>query len=151
MWVAKMSFDYNDKVIAHFLDPHNVGFIEDADGIGQLGDPECGDLFLMFIKVENDRLADIKYLVRGCGAAIATCSALSVIAKNRSIEDALRLTDDDISEELGGLPIEKLHCSNLAATALHKAIEDYRNHSGNKLRDWRSLYTKTRNREGDPS
>ena len=146
-----MSIEYNDKVIAHFLDPHNVGFIEDADGIGQLGDPSCGDLFLMFIKVEDGRLADIKYLVRGCGAAIATCSALSDIAKNKTIDEALQLTDDDIAEELGGLPLEKLHCSNLAATVLHRAIEDYRSRCEKNSRDWRSLYTKNRRDKGESS
>ncbi len=142
-----MSIEYNDKVIAHFLNPHNVGFIDDASGVGQLGDPDCGDLFLMFIKVENDRLIDVKYLVRGCGAAIATCSALSDIAMNKTIEEAMRLTDDDIAEELGGLPVEKLHCSNLAATALHNAIEDYRSRHRNNLRDWRSLYSKAQRGE----
>lgn len=146
-----MSIEYNDKVIAHFLDPHNVGFIEDADGIGQLGDPSCGDLFLMFIKVENGRLADVKYLVRGCGAAIATCSALSDIAKHKTIDEALQLTDDNISEELGGLPLEKLHCSNLAATVLHKAIADYRSRCKKDRQDWRSLYTKIRHGERESS
>ncbi|MGI5835482.1 MAG: iron-sulfur cluster assembly scaffold protein [Chloroflexota bacterium] len=146
-----MSIEYNDKVITHFLDPRNVGFMEDADGIGQLGDPACGDLFLMFIKVENERLTDIKYLVRGCGAAIATCSALSEIAKQKTIEEAMQLTDDDIAEELGGLPLEKLHCSNLAATTLHKAIEDYQNQGEKSRQDWRSLFRKIRHDERESS
>lgn len=139
-----MAFDYNDKVIAHFMDPHNVGVIENADGVGMLGDPSCGDVFMMFIQVTDDRLEDIKYLVQGCGAAIATCSALSDIARGLSIPEALELTDDDISVELGGLPLEKLHCSNLAATVLHKAIEDYRTRRKVDLRDWRSLYERSR-------
>ncbi len=146
-----MAIDYNDRVIAHFLDPHNVGSIEDADGVGKLGDPECGDLFLMFIKVQDGRISDVKYLVQGCGAAIATCSALSDVAKGKTIQEALELTDDDISEELGGLPLEKLHCSNFAATTLHKAIEDYRGRKGGGLRDWRSLYTGSRSGGGDVS
>ncbi|MHB1417212.1 MAG: iron-sulfur cluster assembly scaffold protein, partial [Chloroflexota bacterium] len=111
-------FDYSDKVLAHFREPHNVGAIEDADGVGQLGEPSCGDLFVMFIKVSEDRLADVKYLVRGCTAAIATCSALTDLAMGKTLAEAARLTDDDIAAELGGLPPEKLHCSNLAATVL---------------------------------
>jgi nitrogen fixation NifU-like protein len=143
-----MTFEYNEKVLQHFLDPHNVGVIDGADGIGQLGDPSRGDLFLMFIKVSDGRLANIKYLVQGCGAAIATCSALSDIAKGKSIEEALKLTDDDISAELGGLPLEKLHCSNLAATVLHRAIDDYLGGRKGDPRDWRSVYLRYRARGG---
>jgi len=135
-----MAIEYNEKVLAHFHDPHNVGVIEDADGIGQLGDPECGDVFVMFIKVKDGRLADIKYLVRGCGAAIATCSALTDIAMGKTLQEAAKLTDDDIAAELGGLPLEKLHCSNLAATVLHQAIADYLNRRRADLRDWRAPY-----------
>ena len=120
-----MAIEYNEKVLAHFLEPHNVGIIEECDGIGQLGDASCGDVFMMFIKVQDGRLVDVKYLVQGCGAAIATCSALSDVATGKSIEEAMLLNDDDIANELGGLPLEKLHCSNLAATVLHRAIEDY--------------------------
>jgi nitrogen fixation NifU-like protein len=116
---------YNEKVRAHFHAPHNVGRIEEPDGVGRLGDPSCGDTFVMYIKVRNGALADIKYLVQGCGAAIATCSALTDLAMGLPIEEALELTDDDIARQLGGLPLEKLHCSNLAATVLHRAIEDY--------------------------
>lgn len=143
-----MAIEYNDKVLAHFLDPHNVGVIEDADGIGRLGDASCGDVFVMFIKVRENRLEDVKYLIQGCGAAIATCSALSDLAKGLTLSEALRLTDDDIANELGGLPLEKLHCSNLAATALHRAIADYRARQrqartqGGGLHDWRAPYVK---------
>lgn len=137
-----MASEYNEKVLSHFCNPHNVGIIEDADGIGRLGDASCGDVFVMFIRVVDDRLQEIKYLVRGCGAAIATCSALSDLATGQTIEEAMRLNDDDISEELGGLPLEKLHCSNLAATVLHRAIEDYWSRRRVDLRDWRSLYGK---------
>lgn len=117
--------EYNERVLAHFMNPHNVGMIPDANGVGRLGDASCGDVFLMFISVVGNRLEEIKYLTRGCGAAIATCSALSDLAKGLTIEEAMRLNDDDIAAELGGLPLEKLHCSNLAATVLHRAIEDY--------------------------
>ena len=132
--------EYNDKVLAHFYDPQNVGSIEGADGIGKLGDASCGDVFTMFILVQQDQIIDIRYLVQGCGAAVATCSALSVIAKGMTIREAMELSDNDIAEELGGLPLEKLHCSNLAATALHRAIEDYRQRQRVNLQDWRSMY-----------
>ena len=141
-----MAFEYNEKVLSHFLEPHNAGFMADADGVGRLGDASCGDEFVMFIKVEGERLADIKYLVRGCGAAIATCSALSDIARGLTLAEAERLTDDDIANELGGLPLEKLHCSNLAATVLKRAIADYRLRArerrakGANLHDWRAPY-----------
>ena len=138
-----MGIEYNERVLAHFLDPHNVGMIEDPDGVGQLGDPSCGDVFLMFVKVRDNRLADIKYLVRGCGAAIATCSALSDIAMGKTIQEAMRLTDDDIARELGGLPLEKLHCSNLAASVLHRAIADCLSRRRDGLQDWRAPYLRS--------
>jgi len=94
----------------------------------------------MYIKVRGGRIVDIKYQVQGCGAAIATCSALSEIAKGRTLQEAWRLTDNDISAELGGLPLEKLHCSNLAATVLHRAIIDYAENPWGDLRDWERLY-----------
>ena len=131
---------YNERVLAHFYAPHNVGLMEDADGVGRLGDASCGDVFTMFIAVERNRIVDLKYLVQGCGAAVATCSALSDLARGLSIEEAMALTDDDISRELDGLPLEKLHCSNLAATVLHRAIEDYRRRNRVNLNDWRSMY-----------
>ncbi|MFH1926720.1 MAG: iron-sulfur cluster assembly scaffold protein [Chloroflexota bacterium] len=132
--------EYTEKVLEHFRAPHNVGVIEDADGTGQVGDASCGDVFLMSIRVRDERLADIKYLVQGCGAAIATCSALSDVAMGKTLDEAMELTDDDIAEELGGLPPEKLHCSNLAATVLHRAIADYRRRQKVDLRNWRSMY-----------
>lgn len=132
--------EYTEEVLEHFKSPHNVGVIEDADGIGHLGDASCGDVFLMFIRAREDRLVDIKYLVQGCGAAIATCSALSDIAMGKTLDEAMELTDDDIARELGGLPLEKLHCSNLAATVLHRAIDDYRRRQKVDLHNWRSLY-----------
>jgi len=132
--------EYSEKVLEHFRAPHNVGSIPDADGVGQLGDASCGDVFYMFIKVQDGRLRDVKYLVQGCGAAIATCSALTDLAIGKTLDEAMRLTDDDVAEELGGLPLEKIHCSNLAATVLHRAIADYRDRHRMNLHDWRSLY-----------
>ena len=135
-----MAIEYNERVLDHFFNPRNVGVIEDADGIGRLGDASCGDVFVMYIKVRRSRIVDIKYQVQGCGAAIATCSALSEIAIGKTIQEAWRLTDDDIAAELGGLPLEKLHCSNLAATVLHRAIMDYAENPRGDLRDWKRLY-----------
>jgi nitrogen fixation NifU-like protein len=135
-----VAIEYNEKVLDHFFNPRNVGVMEEADGIGHLGDASCGDVFVMYIKVWRGRIVDIKYQVQGCGAAIATCSALSEIAMGKTIREAWRLTDDDISAELGGLPLEKLHCSNLAATVLHRAIVDYAENPRGDRRDWKRLY-----------
>ena len=120
-----MAREYNERVLEHFREPRNVGVIDDADGVGQLGDASCGDVFVMYIKVEDEHLVDIKYRVQGCGAAIAVCSMVSELALGKTIEEALHLTDAEIAEALGGLPEEKLHCSNLGATVLHLAIDDY--------------------------
>jgi nitrogen fixation NifU-like protein len=120
-----MDIEYTDKVLSHFLQPHNIGRIDNPDGVGQVGDESCGDIFVMFISVQDNRIVNVKYLVRGCGAAIATCSATSDLAKGMTLEEAMELNDDDIAAELGGLPLAKLHCSNMAATALHHAIKDY--------------------------
>ena len=116
---------YSTKVIEHFMSPRNVGEIAGADGVGQLGSLECGDILKVWIKVSNEHLTDIKYKVMGCPAAIAVCSVMSEMALGMHIDQACELTDDQIADALGGLPEEKLHCSNLAATALHKAILDY--------------------------
>ena len=118
---------YSDKVMEHFHNPRNVGVIEDADGMGRVGNPVCGDLMEMFIKIENDHITDIKFRTFGCGSAIATSSITTEIAKGMSIGDALKLTRGDVAEELDGLPPIKMHCSNLAADALHAAIVDYLN------------------------
>lgn len=135
---------YSEKVLAHFQSPRNVGYIEDPDGVGQLGEASCGDVFRMEILVQRGRIVDIKYLVQGCGAAIAACSAASELVKGMSLEDAMQVTDADVEKELGGLPPEKRHCSNLAATVLHLAIEDYRRRTRPNLQDWRSLYQRRR-------
>ena len=144
MTIREVTLAYNEQVLAHFFEPHHVGYIEDADGVGRLGDASCGDVFTMYVAVERNRLIDIKYLLQGCGAAVATCSAVSDLAMGMTLDEAMAVTDDDISRELGGLPLEKLHCSNLAATVLHRAIEDYRRRNKVVLRGWRSLYQNKR-------
>ncbi len=117
---------YSEKVMEHFQNPRNVGKIEDADGIGQVGNPVCGDMMTFYIKVKDNRLVDVKFQTFGCGAAIAVSSMVSEMAKGKTLEEALRITNDLIAEELGGLPKNKLHCSNLGADALHAAIMDYK-------------------------
>lgn len=116
---------YSEKVMDHFRNPRNVGEIENADGIGEIGNPVCGDMMTFYIKVENGRLADVKFKTFGCGAAIAVSSMVSEVVKGKTIDEALEITNKMIAQELGGLPQNKLHCSNLGADALHKAIEDY--------------------------
>ncbi|MCR4406593.1 MAG: iron-sulfur cluster assembly scaffold protein [Anaerolineae bacterium] len=132
--------DYTDIVLDHARNPRNVGFIEDHDGMGTYGDPNCGDFAVMTIKVWGERLTDVRYLVRGCGAAIATCSMASELVKGKPLPEAQKLTDEDVTGALGGLPPEKLHCSNLAASALHNAIEDYYQRQRVDLHNWRALY-----------
>lgn len=117
---------YSEKVMEHFMNPRNVGEVEDADGVGEVGNPTCGDLMKISIKVENDVLTDIKFQTFGCGAAIATSSMITELAKGKTLDEALEITRDDVALELDGLPPIKLHCSNLAADALKAAIEDYR-------------------------
>jgi nitrogen fixation NifU-like protein len=116
---------YSEKVMDHFQNPRNVGIIKDADGIGKVGNPVCGDVMAFYIKVKDKRLADIKFQTFGCGAAIAVSSMVSEMAMGKTIEEALKITNKSVAKELGGLPKNKLHCSNLGADALHKAIEDY--------------------------
>ncbi|OGP53901.1 MAG: iron-sulfur cluster assembly scaffold protein [Deltaproteobacteria bacterium RBG_13_52_11] len=116
---------YSEKVIEHFKNPRNAGVIDDADGIGEIGDKNCGDLLRVFIKVAQDVVTDVKYQIRGCGAAIACASAMTELAIGKHIEDAMMLSEDDIVEALDGLPEIKLHCSNLGAAGLRKAIMDY--------------------------
>lgn len=116
---------YNPKVMDHFINPRNVGVIEDADGVGEVGNPACGDVMTFYIKVKNGRLEDVKFQTFGCGAAIAVSSMISEMAKGETLEKALKITSKDVAEALEGLPKQKLHCSNLGAEALHKAIKDY--------------------------
>ncbi|GAB4345353.1 MAG: Fe-S cluster assembly scaffold protein NifU [Candidatus Abyssubacteria bacterium] len=117
---------YSEKVMDHFTNPRNVGEIPDADGVGTVGNPVCGDVMKIFIKVQDNHLADIKFKTFGCGAAIATSSMVTELAKGKSLDEAMEITNKDVASELEGLPPQKLHCSNLAADALHAAIEDYR-------------------------
>ena len=125
---------YSEKVMDHFTRPRNVGEIPDANGIGQEGNAVCGDIIKMYIKVdENDVIQDIKFKTFGCGAAIATSSMVTELAKGKTIQEALELSNKAVAEALGGLPPQKMHCSNLAADALHKAIEDYLKKQGRSL------------------
>ncbi|BDZ71225.1 Fe-S cluster assembly scaffold protein NifU [Methanobacterium petrolearium] len=117
---------YSEKVMEHFSNPRNVGEIEDASGVGTEGNPVCGDLMTIYITVENDVITDIKFKTFGCGAAIATSSMITEMAMGKTIDEALKITRDDVAEELEGLPPVKMHCSNLAADALKAAIEDYK-------------------------
>jgi nitrogen fixation NifU-like protein len=117
---------YSDKVMEHFRNPRNMGEILNADGVGTVGNPVCGDLMTMYIKVKDDRIVDIKFKTYGCGAAIATSSMTTELAKGKTVEEAMKITRASVAESLGGLPKVKMHCSNLAADALHAAIEDYR-------------------------
>jgi nitrogen fixation NifU-like protein len=116
---------YSEKVMEHFRNPRNVGEIENADGIGEIGNPVCGDMMTFYVKVKDGRLADVKFKTFGCGAAIAVSSMVSEMAIGKTIEEAMKITNADVAKELGGLPPNKLHCSNLGADALHKAIENY--------------------------
>lgn len=116
---------YTDIAIDHFTNPRNVGSMEDADGIGMAGDPECGDYLKIFLKVEDDFITDIKFQVHGCAGAISTSSMTTEMAKGLPIMAAFAITEQDIVNKLGGLPEEKIHCSLLGAMALKKAIVDY--------------------------
>ena len=118
---------YSDKVMDHFRNPRNVGEIADADGIGEMGNPVCGDMMNFYIKVKDNRLVDIKFKTFGCGAAIAVSSMVTEMAMGKTLEEAKKITKQEVAKELGGLPPNKMHCSNLGAEALTKAIEDYEN------------------------
>lgn len=121
---------YNEKVMDHFMKPRNVGIMKDADGIGEVGNPTCGDIMKIYIKVSKkdnqEIIEDIKFQTLGCGAAIATSSMVTEMVKGKTLEEAETVTNTNVAEELGGLPPVKMHCSNLAASALKKAIEGYR-------------------------
>jgi len=116
---------YSEKVMDHFRKPRNMGEIPDADGIGSVGNPTCGDLMNIYIKVKDNVLTDVKFKTFGCGAAIATSSMITELAKGKTLDEALKITRGDVAENLDGLPKIKMHCSNLAADGLHAAIKDY--------------------------
>jgi nitrogen fixation NifU-like protein len=116
---------YSEKVMDHFMHPRNVGEIENPDGVGEVGNPICGDMMAFYIKVNDNRLEDVKFKTFGCGAAIAVSSMVSEMAKGKTIEEAQKITPELVAQELEGLPKQKFHCSNLGAQALNKAIDDY--------------------------
>jgi len=118
--------DYNEKVKDHFFNPRNVGEIRDADGIGTVGNPICGDIMTIYIKVKNNKIKDIKFKTFGCAAAIASSSIGTELVKGKTLDEAMKLSRDDVANELGGLPAIKLHCSNLVSDAVREAIKDYR-------------------------
>ena len=117
---------YSDKVMDHFMNPRNVGEIDTPDGVGEVGNPVCGDMMAFYITVKDDRIEDVKFKTFGCGAAIAVSSMVSEMAIGKTLDEAMEITNAMVAEELGGLPKNKLHCSNLGADALHGAIEDFR-------------------------
>lgn len=116
---------YTEKVMEHFSNPRNMGEVESPDGVGMVGNPVCGDVMKITIRVEDGRVADVKFKTLGCAAAIATSSITTEMAKGLTLEEALKISRKQVAEELGGLPPNKMHCSNLAAQGLHKAINDY--------------------------
>ena len=117
---------YTEKVMDHFSNPRNVGEIEDANGVGEVGNASCGDIMKIFLKVEDDVIKDVKFKTFGCGAAIATSSMVTEMAIGKTLDEAWKLSNEAVAEALDGLPSQKMHCSNLAADALHEAIKDYR-------------------------
>jgi len=118
---------YSEKVMDHFSNPRNVGVIEDADAIGEVGNPVCGDIIKLYLRIKDDIIEDIKFKTFGCGAAIATSSMVTELVKGKKLDEALKISNKTVAEALDGLPPVKMHCSNLAADALHKAIKNYRN------------------------
>ena len=116
---------YSEKVMQHFANPHNVGEIPDADGVGKVGNPQCGDVMWLYIKVKDNMITDIKFKTFGCGAAIATSSMITDLARGKTLEEAKKISRQDVADSLDGLPPVKMHCSNLAADALREAIKDY--------------------------
>ena len=114
--------DYSEKVIDHYTSPRNVGKIDDASGVGEVGNPVCGDIMKMYLKIENDVIVDVKFKTFGCGAAIATSSISTEMVKGKTVEEALKLKNSDVVEALDGLPPVKVHCSLLAEEAIHEAI-----------------------------
>lgn len=121
---------YNETVMDHFHNPRNVGVIEDADGVGEVGNPKCGDIMKIYLKIENDVITDIKFETFGCGSAIASSSIATEMVKGRTVAQALQLTNKEVVDALGGLPAYKLHCSVLAEQAIQAAVKDYFDRQG---------------------
>ena len=128
---------YSEKVMDHFMNPRNVGEIENADGVGEVGNPVCGDMMTFYIKVDDNHLSDVKFKTFGCGAAIAVSSIVSEMAMGKTLEEARKITPALVAEELQGLPKNKYHCSNLGAQALNKAIDNYLKKQGKKVKSRR--------------
>ena len=122
---------YSDKVMDHFLQPRNVGVIEDADGVGEVGNAKCGDIMKMYLKIDDDIITDVKFETFGCASAIASSSMATELIKGQPVEDALKLTNKAVAEALDGLPDYKRHCSVLAEEAIQKALEDYKSKQEN--------------------
>lgn len=121
---------YSEKVIDHFMNPRNVGEIENANGVGQVGNPRCGDIMKMYLQIEDDRIKDAKFKTFGCGAAVATSSMATELVKGKTLDEAMKITNKVVAEALDGLPPVKMHCSNLAEEAIRKAIENYQEKHG---------------------
>jgi len=131
--------EYSDKVMEHFINPRNVGEIPDANGIGEVGNPKCGDMMKIYLKIEDNIIKDVKFKTFGCGAAIASSSMATELIKGKTLEEAWNLTNKAVAEALGGLPAVKMHCSVLAEEAIHKAINDYRIKNG--LEPWEDRFS----------
>ncbi|MCQ2558508.1 MAG: Fe-S cluster assembly scaffold protein NifU [Oscillospiraceae bacterium] len=121
---------YSDKVMDHFRNPRNVGVIEDANGVGEVGNPKCGDIMKIYLKIQDDTIADVKFETFGCGSAIASSSMATELIKGQPLSEALKLTNQAVTEALDGLPAHKIHCSVLAEEAIKKAVKDYYDRSG---------------------
>ena len=124
---------YSEKVMEHFRHPRNVGVIEDADGVGEVGNAKCGDIMKMYLKIEDDVIQDVKFETFGCGSAIASSSMATELIKGKPVSEAMKLTNQAVAEALDGLPAHKLHCSVLAEEAIRSALEDYQKKTGNSL------------------
>ena len=124
---------YSEKVMEHFRNPRNVGVIEDADGIGEVGNAKCGDIMKMYLKIEDDIIQDVKFETFGCGSAIASSSMATELIKGKPVSEAMKLTNKAVAEALDGLPAYKMHCSVLAEEAIQSALEDYQNRTGKKI------------------
>lgn len=125
-----MAFEYSEKVMEHFTNPHNVGKIDDADGVGEVGNAKCGDIMKMYLKIDNDIITDVKFNTYGCASAIATSSMATDLIKGKPVSEALKLTNEAVVEALEGLPAVKIHCSVLAEQAIKAALADYYKRQG---------------------
>ncbi|MBP3912830.1 MAG: Fe-S cluster assembly scaffold protein NifU [Lachnospiraceae bacterium] len=123
---------YSEKVMDHFRNPRNVGVIEDADGVGEVGNAKCGDIMKMYLKIEDDTIKDVKFETFGCGSAIASSSMATELIKGKPVADAMNLTNEAVAEALDGLPGYKMHCSLLAEQAIHAALDDYKKRNETK-------------------